>query len=105
MMHPHIELVLSENFLTCIFLGARLGVCTNFVATALPRYYAPPFSLWGRLKDIVYKTPVTSLDGLELRIVAAFETVTPQMLGNISRETVYRLDTLRAVNDAQVEVV
>jgi hypothetical protein len=34
-MFPHTELVLSENILTCIFLGARLGVWTNFVAIAL----------------------------------------------------------------------
>jgi hypothetical protein len=40
------------------------------------------FFLWGYVKDIVYKTPVTSLDELKLRIVAAIETVTPQMLEN-----------------------
>jgi hypothetical protein len=38
------------------------------------------FFLWRYVKDIVYKTPVTSLDELKLRIVAAIETVTPQML-------------------------
>jgi hypothetical protein len=42
--------------------------------------------LWGYVKDIVYKTPVTSLDELKLRIVAAIETVTPQMLENSCRE-------------------
>jgi hypothetical protein len=48
------------------------------------------FFLWGYVKDIVYKTPVTpvtSLDELTLRIVAAIET-----LENIWRETEYRLD-------------
>jgi hypothetical protein len=44
------------------------------------------FFLWGYVKDIVYKTPVTSLDELNLRIVAAIETVTPQMLENTWRE-------------------
>jgi hypothetical protein len=38
------------------------------------------FSLWGHVKDIVYKIPVNSLDELKLRIVAAVETVTQQML-------------------------
>jgi hypothetical protein len=33
------------------------------------------FFLWGYVKDTVYKTPVTSLDELKLRIVVAIETV------------------------------
>jgi hypothetical protein len=41
--------------------------------------------LWGYVKDIVYKIPVTSLDELKLRFVAAIETVTPQMLENTWR--------------------
>jgi hypothetical protein len=40
------------------------------------------FFLWGYVKVIVYRTPVTSLNELKLRIVAAIETVTPQMLEN-----------------------
>jgi hypothetical protein len=40
------------------------------------------FFLWGYVKDIVYKTPVTSLDELKLRIVAVIETATSQMLAN-----------------------
>jgi hypothetical protein len=56
-------------------------------------------------KIIGYKIPVTSLDELKLRIVAAIETVTPQMLENTWRETEYRLDILRATKGANVEVV
>jgi hypothetical protein len=48
------------------------------------------FFMWGYVKDIVHKTPVTSLDELKLRIVAAIETVTPQMLENTWREIEYR---------------
>jgi hypothetical protein len=48
---------------------------------------------------------VTSLDELKLRTVAAIETVTPQMLESILRETAYRLDTLRATKGAHVEAV
>jgi hypothetical protein len=50
----------------------------------------------GIVKDIVYKTHVTSRDELKLRIVAVIETVTPQMLENASRETEYYLDILSA---------
>jgi hypothetical protein len=40
------------------------------------------FFLWGYVKDIVYRTPVTSHDKMILRIVAAIETGTPQTLEN-----------------------
>jgi hypothetical protein len=65
----------------------------------------PDLFLWGYVKDIVYKTPVITLDELKLRIVAAVETVTPQMLENTWRETEYRLDILHAMKDVHVEVV
>jgi hypothetical protein len=60
---------------------------------------------WGYVKDIVYKTPVTSLDELKLRIFAAVETITRQMLENPRKEIEYRLDILRATKGAHVEVV
>jgi hypothetical protein len=63
------------------------------------------FFLWGYVKDIAYKTPVTSLDDLKLKIVAAIETVIPQMLENTWSEIEYRLDILRAMEGAYVEVV
>jgi hypothetical protein len=63
------------------------------------------FFLWGYVKDIVYKTLVTSLTELKLRIVAAIETVTPQMLENTRREIEYRLDILCAMKGAHIEVV
>jgi hypothetical protein len=44
------------------------------------------FFLWEYVKDIVYGTPVTSLDELKLRSIAANETVTPQMLETTWRE-------------------
>jgi hypothetical protein len=52
------------------------------VASALTRYYAAHFYLWGYVKDIVYMTPVTSLDELKLQNVAVIKTVTLQMLEN-----------------------
>jgi hypothetical protein len=70
------------------------------VASALTRYYAASFLLVG----IRYKIPVTSRDELKLRIFAAIETVIPQMLENSWREIEYRLDTLRVMKGAYVEV-
>jgi hypothetical protein len=55
----------------------------------------------GYVKYIVYKTPVTSLQELKLRIFAAIEAVTPQM----TRETEYRLDILCVTKGAHVEDV
>jgi hypothetical protein len=63
------------------------------------------FFLGLHVKDIVYKTPVDSLDELKLRIVAAIETVPPQTLENTKRVTEYRLNILRATKGAHVEVV
>jgi hypothetical protein len=63
------------------------------------------FFLWGYVNDIVYKTPVTSVDELKLRIVAAIKTVTPQMLEDTWREIEYFLDILHAKKGAHVEVV
>jgi hypothetical protein len=63
------------------------------------------FFLWGDVKDIVYKTLVTCLDELKLRIVVAVEAVTPQMLENPWREIKHRLGILRVVKGAHVEAV
>jgi hypothetical protein len=62
-------------------------------------------SLWEHVKDIICKTPVTSLDEFKLGILAAIETVTPQMLENTWREIEYRLDISRATKGDHVEVV
>jgi hypothetical protein len=59
----------------------------------------------GIVKDIVYKNLMTSLDELKLRIVAAIETVTLQMLENTWRETEYRLDILHERKCENVEVI
>lgn len=56
-------------------------------------------------KDIIYKTPVTSLDEMKLRIVAAIETVTPQTLKNTWRETEHHLYILPAMKGAHVKII
>jgi hypothetical protein len=60
------------------------------------------FFLWGYVKDIVYKVPVTFFDELKLRIVAAIETIKPQMAENTWREIEYRLDILHAMKCVDV---
>jgi hypothetical protein len=98
---------LSDNFLTYIFLGDGLGVMDQFCGLwAHPILFCLISSCGGYIKDIVYKTPVTSLDELKLGIIAAIETIIPQMLEN----TCGKLNTaltyiLYATNGAHVEVV
>jgi hypothetical protein len=54
---PPIRFILSENFLRCIFLGAGLGITDQICDL---RANPLDFFLWGYVKDIVYKIPVTS---------------------------------------------
>jgi hypothetical protein len=42
--------------------------------------------LWGYAKDIVYKNPVTSVDEPKLKIVAAIDRITPQIMENTRRD-------------------
>jgi hypothetical protein len=63
------------------------------------------FFLRGYVNDIVYKTTVNSFDKPKLRIVAAIEKLTPQMLENTWREIEYRLKILRAKKGERVEVL
>ncbi|GBN99927.1 hypothetical protein AVEN_41972-1 [Araneus ventricosus] len=62
------------------------------------------FFLWRFVKNIVYKTPVPSLDELKRRIVTAIQNVTPQMLENTWREIEFRLDVLRATRGSHVQI-
>jgi hypothetical protein len=48
---------------------------------------------------------VTFIDELKSRNVAAIQRVTQQMLENTWKETEYRLNILRAIKGAHVEVV
>ncbi|GBM81108.1 hypothetical protein AVEN_71979-1 [Araneus ventricosus] len=64
------------------------------------------------VKNIVYKTPVPSLDELKRRIFTAIQNVTPQMLENTTpqmlentwREIEFRLDVLRATKGSHVQI-
>jgi hypothetical protein len=82
-MHPHFGLLFFREFLDMHFPGRWFG--RDGPMTWPPR--SPDitpldFFLWGYFKDIVCNTPVTSPYELKLRIVAAIETVTLQMLMN-----------------------
>jgi hypothetical protein len=61
------------------------------------------FFLWRYAKDIVYRNPVTSLDDLKLRIVAAIAA--PQMMENTWKEIEYRLDILSGMKGAHAKIV
>ena len=62
------------------------------------------FFLWGYVKDIVYRTKVRDISGLQQQIIEALDTVTVDMLARKWLETEYRLDILRATDGAHVEV-
>ncbi|GBN39706.1 hypothetical protein AVEN_217452-1 [Araneus ventricosus] len=55
-------------------------------------------------KNIVYKSPVPSLDELKRRIVTAIQNVTLQMLENTWREIELRFDVLRATKGSHVQI-
>ncbi|GBM56783.1 hypothetical protein AVEN_38349-1 [Araneus ventricosus] len=61
------------------------------------------FFFWGYIKNIVYSGNITDISHLKHRIIAAIETVTPQMLHNTLREIDYRLDVCCATNVAHIE--
>lgn len=62
------------------------------------------FFLWGYVKNLVYSEKIRDIDHLRQRIVAAVESVTPDMLTNTWREIEYRLDICRATNGSHIEV-
>ena len=62
------------------------------------------FFLWGYVKNRVYRTPVRDVETLQSRIIEVLATVNKEMLENTWREIEYRLDILRAINGAHVEV-
>jgi len=62
------------------------------------------FFLWGYVKDNMFSTPVPDITNLKARIIDAFATITEDMLENTCREIDYRLDVLRAIKGAHVEV-
>jgi hypothetical protein len=59
------------------------------------------FFLWGYVKDIVYKTMFRDINNLKDRITDAIDEA---MLERTWMEIEYRLDVLRATNEAHVEV-
>jgi hypothetical protein len=94
------------EFLDMLFPGSRVGRGGQIPwPPHSPNIMPLDLFLWGYFKVIVYKTLVAFLDVLKLRIVAANETVTPQMLENTWREIAYRLDILRAKKGAHVEII
>lgn len=63
------------------------------------------FSVWGFVKDTVYKTKVNNIAELRQKIIEAFQTIDPYQLQNTWRELEYRLETLRATNGEHIEIM
>jgi hypothetical protein len=62
------------------------------------------FFLGGYLKDSVFVPPVNDLQDLPARILETVATVPMDMLERTWQEIEYRLDNVRATNDAHVVV-
>ena len=54
-------------------------------------------------KNIVYRERITDISHLKRQIIAAIETVTPDMLFKTWEEIDYRLDVCKATNFADIE--
>jgi hypothetical protein len=65
--------VLFGNAVLAALMSGRKYDVINQNGDFSPDITPLDFFLWGYIKDIVYKTPVTSLDELKLRIVAAIK--------------------------------
>ncbi|CAL1291506.1 unnamed protein product [Larinioides sclopetarius] len=61
------------------------------------------FFFWGYIKNIVHSERIADISHLKRRIIAAIETVTPDMLFKTWKEIDYRLDVCRATNGAHIE--
>jgi hypothetical protein len=62
------------------------------------------FFLWGYVKDKVYATKVTGVEDLKTRIRDAITPINRGMLARTWEELEFRLDILRATQDAHIEV-
>jgi len=84
--------ILVRNWLNINFHNRWIG--RGGPVTWLPR--SPDltpcdFFLWGYLKQIIYKVPVTDVNDLQQRIRSACDNVTPEMLKNVEKGTMRRL--------------
>jgi hypothetical protein len=74
-----------REFLDLLLPGRSVGRHGQIQWPPRPSDSTPlDFFLCGYVKDMGYKTPVTALDELKRRFIAAIERVTPKMLGGIS---------------------
>jgi len=77
---------------------------SDTLATTIAGYHPLDFFLWGHVKDKVFLTPVPDITNLKARITDAFARITEHILGKTWREIYYRLDVLRAIKGAHVEM-
>ncbi|GIY00423.1 hypothetical protein CEXT_250231 [Caerostris extrusa] len=70
----------------------------------LPSRSPLDFFLLGYAEDMVYATPVCDACDILRRNAEAINSVTPEMLSNTWTKIEYRLDILRVMNSAHIEV-
>jgi hypothetical protein len=87
-----------RDFLTCVFLGAGLGVVDKFHDLRAHPIIRRLISSCGDTLRACLQDPCDLPHELKLRIVASIETVTLQMLENLWREIEYSFDILRGVS-------
>lgn len=61
------------------------------------------FFLWGHIKEQVYTVTPVDIEDLKLKITNAFQTVTPEMLRNVSAEFHRRILFCRERNGEHIE--
>jgi hypothetical protein len=62
------------------------------------------FFLWGYVKDKVYVTKVTGVEGLKTQIRDVVTTINRGMVAHTWEELEFRLDVLHATQGAHIEV-
>jgi hypothetical protein len=102
MVHRHtVVYPVSGHNVFCKIGWKRWARC---MACKSPDLTPMDFFFWGHTKDQVYRTWVTYLQDLKKRIVHYMEGIKPRMCCNSFRAFEYRVDIVRAIKWAQVEV-
>jgi hypothetical protein len=64
----------------------------------------PDFFMWGYVKNIVYHSPVTSINDLKRHIMDSVLTIHADMLLRTWHELDYQLEIIRATKGPHIEV-
>lgn len=98
--HNHRDVIdwLNENFVGLIGTNAD----TRWPPRS-PDLTPLDFAIWPYIKNIVYQTQPNSMADLRERIINAFGTITPEMLGNIRANILKRLNLCLLLDGNHIE--